>query len=108
MLQEAGLSLPKLLSAFRDLFAMFAATSLQPHPARAADQVELERERYLKEIDGQMVDLYTLENKSGMVVKITHWGAKAQQILGPDKEGVLGDVALGYEPIDHLDGGQAS
>src|SRR5436190_6248573 len=108
MLQEAGLSLPKLLSAFRDLFAMFAATSLQPHPARAADQVELERERYRKEIDGQMVDLYSLENKSGMVVKITNWGAKVQQILVPDEEGVLGDVALGYDSIDQLQAGQSS
>ena len=59
--------------------------------------MELERERYRKEIDGQKVDLYTLENKSGMVVKITNWGAKVQQILVPDKEGVLGDVALGYD-----------
>jgi Aldose 1-epimerase len=74
----------------------------------AADQVELERERYLKEIDGQMVDLYTLENKSGMVVKITNWGAKVQQILVPDKEGVLGDVALGYDSIDQLQAGQSS
>jgi len=87
---------------------MFGATSLQPHPARAADQVELERERYRKEIDGQKVDLYTLENKSGMVVKITNWGAKVQQILVPDKEGVLGDVALGYDSIDQLQAGQSS
>ena len=87
---------------------MCAATSLQPHPAGVADQVELERERYRKEIDGQKVDLYTLENKSGMVVKITNWGAKVQQILVPDKEGVLGDVALGYDSIDQLQAGQSS
>ena len=43
-----------------------------------------------------------------MVVKITNWGAKVQQILVPDKEGVLGDVALGYDSIDQLQAGQSS
>jgi galactose mutarotase-like enzyme len=47
--------------------------------------VELEREKYQKEIDGKKVDLYTIKNEGGMVVKITNWGAKVQQILVPAK-----------------------
>ena len=31
--------------------------------------MELEREKYETEIDGKMVDLYTIRNKNGMVVK---------------------------------------
>ena len=41
-------------------------------------------------------------------MKITDWGAKVQQILVPDRNGVLGDVALGYDSIDQLQAGQAS
>ena len=95
-----------LHSAFVSLFATIAAVSLQP--AEAADFVELEHEKYQKEIDGKKVDLYTIRNRGGMVVKITNWGAKVQQILVPDRNSVLGDVALGYETIDDLQAGQAS
>ena len=92
--------------AFVSLFATLAAVSLQP--AEAADFVELKREKYQKEIDGKKVDLYTIRNRGGMVVKITNWGAKVQQILVPGRNGVLDDVALGYETIDDLQAGQAS
>jgi len=80
----------------------------QPQSSAASDYVELRRERFQKEIDGKRVDLYSIRNKSGMVVKITNWGAKVQQILVPDKTGALGDVALGYDSIDQLQAGQTS
>jgi aldose 1-epimerase len=80
----------------------------QPQSSEASDYVELRRENFQKEIDGKRVDLYSISNKSGMVVKITNWGAKVQQILVPDKTGALGDVALGYDSIDQLQAGQTS
>ena len=70
--------------------------------------MELERETYETVIDGKIVDLYTIRNKNGMVVKATNWGAKVQQILVPDRRGVVGDVALGYDTIAALQAGQAS
>jgi aldose 1-epimerase len=70
--------------------------------------VELKRENFQKLIDDKQVDLYTIKNKKGMVVKFTNLGAKVQQILVPDKNGVLGDVAQGYETIDQVIGGQGS
>src|SRR5215813_12954025 len=70
--------------------------------------MELEREKYETVIDGKIVDLYTIRNKNGMVVKATNWGAKVQQILVPDRRGVVGDVALGYDTIAALQAGQAS
>jgi len=70
--------------------------------------VELKRENFQKMIDGKQVDLYTIKNKKGMVVKFTNLGAKVQQILVPDKNGVLGDVAQGYDTIDKVVGGQGS
>jgi aldose 1-epimerase len=70
--------------------------------------MELERDKYETEIDGKRVDLYTIRNKNGMAVKATNWGAKVQQILVPDREGRVGDVALGYDTIDALRAGQTS
>jgi aldose 1-epimerase len=70
--------------------------------------MELDREKYRTEIDGKSVDLYTIKNKVGMLVKITNWGAKVQQILVPDRRGVLGDVALGYDSIAQLQAGQSA
>ena len=85
--------------------ALLAAT---PVLAQKGGAMELKRENYQKEIDGKRVDLYTLRNQKGMVVKITNWGAKVMQILVPDRKGELGDVALGYDSIGELQNGQAS
>jgi hypothetical protein len=76
----------------------------RPKPA----YVEIKREQFQKEIDGKRVDLYTLWNGSGMVVKITNQGAKIVQLLVPDRNNVLGDVVLGYDTIDQFVAGRAS
>jgi len=62
--------------------------------------VEITREAFHKTIDGLPVDLYTLINASGMVVKLTNQGAKIVQILVPDRNNQLGDVVLGYETVE--------
>ena len=84
-------------------FALFgAAAFVQPA------YVELNAANFQKEIDGKQVDLYTIKNKRGMVVKITNFGARIEQVLVPDRHGKLGDVAQGYESLDQVMNGQAS
>lgn len=70
--------------------------------------VELDRRNFLTQIDGKPVDLYTIANRNGMVARITNYGAKVEQILVADRNGRLGDVALGYETIDQVVNGQSS
>lgn len=97
--------------AFRMLGISLAVGLAYATPAFAASSnqyVELKRENFQKEIDGKKTDLYTIKNKKGMVVRITNYGAKVEQILVPDRKGKLGDVALGYETIDQVINGQAS
>ena len=55
--------------------------------------VELRAADFQKEVDGKMVGLYTIKNKKGMVVNITNYGARVEQVLVPDRNGKLGDVA---------------
>jgi len=49
--------------------------------------------------DGVKADLFTLTNGNGMVVKITNYGGTITQLWVPDKDGNLGDVALGFETL---------
>lgn len=86
--------------------AVFAAgkTSTPKAPA----YVELRDVDFEKVIDGKPVALYTIKNSKGMVAKITNYGARVEQILVPDRNGKLGDVAQGYETIDQVLAGQGS
>src|SRR4051794_15713689 len=76
--------------------------------AEMKDYVDLNPENFVKEIDGKTVGLFTIKNQNGLTVRITSYGARIEQILVPDREGRLGDVALGYETIDQVLEGQAS
>ena len=48
---------------------------------------------------GQTVDLYTLHNSNGMIVKITNYGGVVQSIWVPDRTGRLKNVALGFPKL---------
>ena len=52
------------------------------------------------EIDGKPVALYMLRNANGMVVGITNYGGKIQQLIAPDREGNLADIVLGYDSLE--------
>jgi len=49
--------------------------------------------------DGQATALYVLKNSGKMQAAITNYGARVVSLLVPDKNGVLTDVALGYDSI---------
>jgi aldose 1-epimerase len=49
--------------------------------------------------DGAPVDLYTLTNRNGCEMKITNYGCIVVSLKIPDKDGMMGDVVLGYETV---------
>jgi len=51
--------------------------------------------------DGRKISLYTLSNKKGMQVSVADIGAALVKVIVPDKDGVPGDVVLGFD-----DGGE--
>ena len=84
------------------LMAMALATSLAVPvfgggPADMATAVD--KKVFGTTADGKTADLYTLKNKSGMVVTVTNFGATVVSIVVPDKAGKMGDVALGYDNL---------
>ncbi len=73
-----------------------------------AQPVTLDRAAFRTEIDGKTTDLHTLTGEGGLSVSLCDYGARIIQILAPDRDGVPGDVVLGYDNIASVMGGQAS
>ena len=51
-------------------------------------------------VDGQPVRLFALTNESGAQVQVTEYGGIVVRIRVPDRNGRLGDVALGFDSLD--------
>lgn len=58
------------------------------------------RKAFQATVQDQPVDLYLLENASGMQVTITNYGGRIVHIIVPDKDGNPTDVNLGYDSLD--------
>jgi aldose 1-epimerase len=52
------------------------------------------------QFNGQPVELYTLTNHQGAVLKVTTYGGTVTELQIPDKNGNLGDVVLGFDRLD--------
>jgi aldose 1-epimerase len=50
--------------------------------------------------DGRAVELYTLTNASGLVVRVSNYGTIITELLVPDRSGRLGDVVLGFDRLE--------
>lgn len=50
-------------------------------------------------VNGKHTHLFTMQNKSGMTVALTNYGAKIVSIFVPDKDGNFADVMLGFKSI---------
>ena len=49
---------------------------------------------------GEQVSVFTLTNAAGMTVKILDFGGIITEIHVPDRDGVFGDVALGFDTLE--------
>ena len=52
------------------------------------------------ELNGNPIELFTLTNQKGMVVKVTSYGGSITEIHVPDRKGNFGDVVLGFDNIE--------
>ncbi len=59
----------------------------------------LERIPWGRTPEGTRVELFTLRNTSGMVARITNYGAILTELHVPDAQGNLGDVVLGFDNL---------
>ena len=52
-----------------------------------------------KAADGRVATLYTLKNKSGAYITLCDFGARVVSIYVPDRNGVLGEVNIGFDDV---------
>jgi aldose 1-epimerase len=65
----------------------------------SAAKARIEKLPFGKTAEGIEVDAYLLTNASGAQVKIITYGARVVSIEVPDRRGVMGDVALGFDDL---------
>ena len=54
--------------------------------------------------DGREVYEYTIENANGVSISIINYGATLNRIVCPDRDGVMGDILVGFDDIEgHLE-----
>ena len=71
--------------------------------------MDIKKELWGTAPDGKEIFLYTLTNASGAYVQLGSLGAAIVSVVVPDKDGKLGDVALGYRnALDYLQDGPCS
>ena len=69
-----------------------------PKAEKATDSGLLQS-NFQMEVNGKKTDLYTLRNKNNMEVCITNFGGRIVSVMGPDKDGQMRDVVLGFDSI---------
>ncbi len=57
------------------------------------------KEQFGTLLDGRPIELHTLSNPKGTVVKISNYGGIVVNIRVPDAKGAMGDVVLGYDTL---------
>ena len=78
---------------------LFSCTSTTSHEVLTMSG--LNPTRFEKTLDNnKSTKLYTLRNSTGMEVCITNFGARIVSIMGPDKNGNMEDVVLGFDNIE--------
>ena len=76
-----------------------AAPPPPPAPEPAKKKEAITKAPYGK-VDGQDVDLYTVTNKNGLVMKVTNYGVIITEFWAPDRKGKMADIVGGYENVD--------
>src|SRR5690606_7389239 len=76
---------------FFALIALFACTQSPKQPAL------IDTETFTGRADGKKVELFTLQNKNGVVAQITNFGGRVVSLWVPDKKGNFEDIVTGYQ-----------
>ncbi len=81
------------------LLATVSTTSCAPKNKSAGARTITSRP-FGKTPDGGQVDLYTLTNAKGAEATISTWGGVIVSLKMPDRNGVMGDIVLGFDKFE--------
>jgi aldose 1-epimerase len=72
-------------------------------PAPPAKPAPISKATY-GQVDGKDVELYTLTNSKGLVLKVTSFGATITEFHVPDRDGKMADIVNGFDKVDDYAG----
>ena len=78
---------------------IIVATLLAALSAHAADAAEAKRTPAGTLKDGTTIEAVTLSNAHGVSARILSYGATLQSLMGPDRNGKIADIMLGYDDL---------
>lgn len=79
---------------------LFACKNEAPKEETSADETTFSVEKTpFGEVDGQAITLYKLSDNEGFTVETINYGATVTAIRTPDKNGEMGNVALGFDSL---------
>jgi aldose 1-epimerase len=84
------------------LFAIAACSAPSEPPSQPGSPAAaaVQRAAFGATKEGAAVEIYTLTNKTGVVARVTTYGATLTELLVPDRAGALGNVVLGFDTIE--------
>ena len=103
---KSRFSLSRTLAVWAVMTGIVACGSASPTTAgqeatkAAATEARVEKTLFGKTADGTPIELYTLKNAKGMVVKVMTYGAIVTEVHVPDRTGKMTDVVLGFNRLD--------
>jgi aldose 1-epimerase len=99
--------MPSSSVRYLPLFVLFSALVVLPacEPQGAPMSQTVATRPFGTTPDGAAVDLFTLTNANGIEVRAMTYGGIILSLRTPDREGVLGDIVLGFDQLQpYLDG----
>lgn len=75
-------------------------TDETPKTTENAPAMSIEKAEFGQTKDGKTVDLYTIQNKNGLVLKMTNYGAIVVEMQTPDKDGKLANIQLSFPTLE--------
>lgn len=75
---------------------------------KAEGEKDMTVEKFGETSQGKQANLYVFENKSGMMMSVSDYGATLVNVMVPDKTGKLTDVVLGFDDVTGYERGDQS
>jgi aldose 1-epimerase len=82
------------------LIACGLTPASHPHVFAQNKPMNIEQAVFGKTRDGETVNIYTLRNANGDVLKVIDYGASIQSLVVPDKNGKPLEMQLGYKTLE--------
>ena len=71
----------------------------EPETEHKNPRCKVEKSHFGITAQGDSVALYTLKNEKDYVIKITNYGGIITEIHTPDRNGKMGNIALGFDKL---------